>query len=53
MEIIRVLHKRGMELRQQLELLKVCRKVVGRKLPASMNLLKAKCEGTDPRIILE
>ena len=26
------------------------RKVVGRELPASMNLLKAKCAGTDPNL---
>jgi hypothetical protein len=28
----------------------MCRKVVGRELPASMNLLKAKCAGTDPNL---
>ena len=47
---MRKVYQENMELRQQLELLKMCRKVVGRELPASMALLKAKCEGTDPNL---
>ena len=47
---MRKVYQENMELRQQLELLKMCRKVVGRELPASMNLLKAKCAGTDPNL---
>jgi hypothetical protein len=47
---MRKVYQENMELRQQLELLKMCRKVVGRKLPESMNLLKAKCAGTDPNL---
>ena len=47
---MRKVYQENMELRQQLELLKVCRKIVGRELPTSMALLKAKCEGTDPNL---
>jgi hypothetical protein len=47
---MRKVYQENMELRQQLELLKVCRKIVGRELPASMALLKSKCVGTDPNL---
>ena len=47
---MRKVYQENMELRQQLELLKMCRKVVGRELPASMALLKAKCAGVDPNL---
>tara|TARA_B100000767_G_C19291868_1_gene339785 strand:+ start:30 stop:509 length:480 start_codon:yes stop_codon:yes gene_type:complete len=50
---MRKVYQENMELRQQLELLKMCRKVVGRELPVSMNLLKAKCAGTDPNLATE
>ena len=50
---MRKVYQENMELRQQLELLKMCRKVVGRELPASMNLLKAKCAGTNPNLVID
>ena len=50
---MRKVYQENMELRQQLELLKVCRKIVGRELPTSMALLKAKCAGTDPNLAID